>query len=55
LNEVVDNPNLEEEFQEVFTFVENVTVQKCNPDNLSSENIEKWNKKFDDVLKELLS
>lgn len=55
LNEILDNPNLEKEFQEVFTFVENVTGQKCNLDNLSSESIEKWNKRFDEVLKRLLS
>ena len=55
LNEILDNPNLKKEFQEVFTFVENVTDQKCNVDNLSSESIEKWNKRFDEVLKRLLS
>jgi hypothetical protein len=53
LNEVADSPALEKEFQEVFSFVEAVTGQKYKPDNLTAQDIELWNKKFDVVLKQL--
>jgi hypothetical protein len=53
LNEVVDSPVLEKEFQDVFSLVEAVTGQKYEPDNLTAQDIELWNKKFDVVLKQL--
>ena len=53
LNEVFENSAFEEEFQDVFTFVETVTDQKYKPDNLTPQDIELWNKKFDEVLKQL--
>ena len=55
LNSVLENPDLEKEFQEVFSFVETITGQKCNLDDLTPENIAIWNQKFDEVLKQLLT
>lgn len=52
-NEVFENAAFEKEFQDVFTFVETVTGQKYKPDNLTPQDIELWNKKFDEVLKQL--
>jgi hypothetical protein len=54
LNDVLENPDLEKEFQEVFSFVETITGQKINPNDLTPQNIEAWNQKFDEVLKQLL-
>ncbi len=54
LNDILENSDLEKEFQEVFSFIETITGQKCSPDNLTPENIEIWNQKFDEVLKQLL-
>ena len=55
LNEILENPDLEKEFQEVFSFVESITGQRFSMDNLTPENIEAWNQKFDEVLKQLLA
>jgi hypothetical protein len=55
LNEVLENPDLEKDFQDVFSFVETVTGKKHNPGELTPQNIEAWNMKFDEVLKQLLT
>jgi len=55
LNEVLENPDLEKDFQDVFSFVETITGQKCNLDELTPTKIETWNQKFDEVLKQLLT
>ena len=55
LNEVLENPDLEKDFQDVFSFVETVTGQKYNPGELTPKNFEVWNIKFDEVLKHLLT
>lgn len=55
LNEVLENPDLEKEFQEVFSFVETITSQKCNLNDLTPKNIEIWNQKFNEVLSQLLA
>jgi hypothetical protein len=55
LNEVLENPDLEKEFKEVFSFVETITNQKCNPDSLTPKNIEIWNQKFGEVLKQIFA
>ena len=54
LNKVLENPELEKEFQEVFSFVETTTGKKCNPDDLTPKNIEIWNQKFGEVLTQIL-
>ncbi len=53
LNDVLENPEREKEFQEVFSFVETITGQKCNLDDLTPQNVNAWNQKFDEVLKQL--
>jgi hypothetical protein len=53
LNNLLDSPDLEKDFQEVFSFVETVTGQQYEPDKLTSHDIELWNNKFDEVLKYL--
>lgn len=55
LNEVLENPDLEKDFQDVFSFVETVTGQKYNPGELTPQNVEAWNMRFDKVLKQLLT
>jgi hypothetical protein len=52
-NQILKRPDLTEEFHEVFSFVETITGQQYNPDNLTSEDIVIWNQKFDEVLKQL--
>jgi hypothetical protein len=54
LNEVLENPDLEKDFQDVFSFVETITGQTCNLGEMTSQNIEAWNMRFDEVLKQLL-
>ena len=54
LKDVLENPELEKEFQEVFSFVETITGEKCNQDDLTPKKIEIWNQKFDEVLTQLL-
>jgi len=55
LNKVLGNPELEKEFQEVFSFVETITDQKGNLNGLTPKNVETWNQKFDEVLMQLLA
>lgn len=55
LNKVLENPELEEEFQEIFSFVETITNQHFNINDLTPKNIEIWNQKLDEVLKQLLA
>jgi len=55
LNKVLGNPELEKEFQEVFSFVETITDQKGNLDGLTPKDFETWNQKFDEVLMQLLA
>lgn len=55
LNKVLENPELEEEFQEIFSFVETITGQHFNINDLTPKNIEIWNQKLDEVLKQLLA
>jgi len=54
LNDVLENPEIEKEFQEVFSFVETITGEKCNQDDLTPKNIEIWNQKFGEVLTQIL-
>ena len=53
LNEVLASPELEEEFQEVFSFVEDITGCKTNIDDLTPKEIEDWNNKFGEVLQQM--
>ncbi len=55
LSEVLGNPDLEKDFQDVFSFVETITGQTCNPGEMTPQNIESWNINFDKVLKQLLT
>ncbi len=55
LNEVLENPFLEKEFQEVFSLVETITGHNFTINNFTHKNIETWNQKFDEVLKKLLA
>ena len=53
LHEVLCNPNLEEQYQDVFSFVKALTDKGPNQNELTADTIEHWNKKFDEVLKQL--
>jgi len=55
LNKILENPDLEKDFQDVFSFVETVTGKQYNPGELTPQNIEAWNMRFDEVLKQLLT
>ena len=55
LNGLLEKPDLEKEFQEFFSFAEIVTGQHYTIDELTSENIDTLNQKFDEVLKRLLA
>ena len=55
LNELLKNPGLEKEFQEVVSFTEIITGQHYNIDEITSEKIETLNQKFDEVLGRLLT
>ena len=55
LNDVLEDPDLEREFQEVFSFVENITGQKPHLTDLTPGNITTWNEQFDAVLKKLFN
>ena len=50
LNEVLENPDLEKDFQDVFSFVETITGQSCIPGKMTPQNIEAWNMRFEEVL-----
>lgn len=52
LHENLNNPNLED-YQEVFSFVKAITDKGLNQHDLTAEDIELWNRKFDDVLGQL--
>ena len=53
LHEVLCNPSLEEQYQEVFSFVRALTDKGLHSNELTADTIENWNKKFDEVLKQL--
>ena len=53
LHEFLCNPRLEEQYQEVFSFVKAITDKGPNQNELTAETIEHWNRKFDEVLKQL--
>jgi hypothetical protein len=55
LNEVLNNPALEKDHQEVFSFVRTITNGTVKPDDLTDTNIETWNQRFDAVLEQLFS
>ena len=55
LNEVLENPDLEKDFQDVFSFVETITGQTCNLGEMTPQNVEAWNMRFEEVLKQLLT
>ena len=53
LNALVENPDLEKDFQEVFSFVEGITGQNVSTDHLTPAEIETWNGKFGEVIEQL--
>ena len=55
LHEVFETLHLEKRFQEVFSFVETITDQDFDMQNLTSENIQIWSQKFDQVLHHLFT
>jgi hypothetical protein len=55
LKDVLNNPDREKDFQEVFSFVETITDQHATPETLTQQNIEAWNQKFDEVLEQLFN
>ena len=55
LNEILNNPDLEKDYQEVFSFVKTVTNGTVKPNDLTDTNIETWNRRFDEVLEQLFS
>jgi hypothetical protein len=54
LDKVLEHPELEKDFREIFSFVETITGQHLNLDRLTPQNIEEWDQKFDEVLQTLL-
>jgi hypothetical protein len=55
LNKILNNPELEKDYQEVFSFVQTITNGPLKSNDLTDANIETWNRKFDEVLEELFS
>ena len=55
LNEILNNPDLEKDYQEVFSFVKTITNGTVKPNDLTDTNIETWNRRFDEVLEQLFS
>jgi capsid portal protein len=55
LNEILNNPDLERDYQEVFSFVKTITNGTVKPNDLTDTNIETWNRRFDEVLEQLFS
>ena len=53
LNEILNNPELEKDYQEVFSFVKTITNGSVKPNDLTDANIKTWNRKFDEVLEQL--
>ena len=54
LHKILGNPAVEEHYREVFSFVKAITDKGLNPHDLTVEDIERWNRKFDDVLGQLV-
>jgi len=54
LNALVENPDLEKDFQEVFSFVEGITGHNICIDHLTPTDIETWNSKFGEVIDQLI-
>jgi hypothetical protein len=55
LNEILNNPDLEKDYQEVFSFVRTITNGTVKSNDLTDINIETWNRRFDEVLEQLFS
>jgi len=55
LNEILNNPELENDYQEVFSFVRTITNGTVKPNELTDTNIETWNRRFEEVLEQLFS
>jgi hypothetical protein len=55
LKDVLNNPDREKDFHEVFSFVETITDQHPAPETLNQQNIEAWNQRFDEVLEQLFN
>ena len=55
LNEILNNPELENDYREVFSFVRTITNGTVKPKDLTDTNIETWNRRFDEVLEQLFS
>ena len=55
LKDVLNNPDREKDFQEVFSFVETITDLHPAPATLTQQNIEAWNQRFDEVLEQLFN
>ena len=55
INEVLQDRAHTKELQEVFAFVEMITGRKYNPDRLTAEDINIWNKRLDEVLTRLFA
>lgn len=55
LNKILNNPELEKDYQEVFSFVKTITNSTVKPNDLTDTNIETWNRRFDEVLEQLFS
>ena len=53
LNEILNNPELENDYQEVFSFVRTITNGTVKPNELTDTNIETWNRRFEEVLEQL--
>ena len=53
-HEILGNPAVEEHYQEVFSFVKAITDKGLNPHELTPKDIERWNRKFDEVLGQLV-
>ena len=53
LHEALCNPTLEEQYQEVFSFVRTLTDKGLHPNELTADMFEHWNERFDEVLRQL--
>ena len=53
-HEILGNPAVEEHYREVFSFVKAITDKGLHPHDLTVEDSEGWNRKFDDVLGQLV-
>lgn len=50
VNELLENPDLEKESQDVHYFLESIIGQKFDQSNLTSKNIKTWDKKYVEAL-----